>query len=103
MISSLWLLVVVLLLLVQIDLTKAREKLVDQEERLERRMKANSHKEEELKKREEELEAVSSCPRLVLTPSPLLGILDLWWSAETVAFTLVANAVTSVVDIRMSW
>lgn len=97
MISSLWLLVVLLLLLVQIDLTKAREKLVDQEERLERRMKANSHKEEELKKREEELEAVSSCPSLVLTPSPLLGILDWWWSTETVAFTLVADAVTSVV------
>lgn len=31
---------------------------MDQVERLERRRKANSHKEEELKKREEDLEAV---------------------------------------------
>lgn len=45
----------------QIDLAKNREKLLDQEERLERRRKANAHKEEELKKREEDLEAVRCC------------------------------------------
>eukprot|EP00903_Cladosiphon_okamuranus_P017842 g16420.t1 len=41
----------------EIALVKDREKLLDQEERLERRRKANSHKEKELKQREEDLEA----------------------------------------------
>ncbi|CAM9663007.1 unnamed protein product [Ectocarpus sp. 4 AP-2014] len=41
----------------EIDLAKTKEKLEDQEERLERRRKANSHKNEELKKKEADLEA----------------------------------------------
>lgn len=47
-----------LLTLPQIDLVTGREKLADQEERLERRRKANSKKEEELKNREADLQAV---------------------------------------------
>lgn len=42
----------------QIDLAKAREKVIDLEERLERRRKTNSHKNAELKRMEDELEAV---------------------------------------------
>ncbi|CAB1118817.1 unnamed protein product [Ectocarpus sp. CCAP 1310/34] len=41
----------------EIDLAKTKEKLEDREERLERRRKANSHKNEELKKKEADLEA----------------------------------------------
>ncbi|CAN0071015.1 unnamed protein product, partial [Ectocarpus sp. 12 AP-2014] len=41
----------------EIDVAKTKEKLEDQEERLERRRKANSHKDEELKKKEADLEA----------------------------------------------
>lgn len=42
----------------QIELAKSRERLIDQEEHLERRKNANSRKQEELKQKEEDLAAV---------------------------------------------
>lgn len=52
----------ILTLVWQIDLANTKEMLEDQEERLERRRKANSNKNEELQKKEADLEAVRVGP-----------------------------------------
>lgn len=44
----------------QLELEKAKEKVIYLEECLERRRKANSHKEAELRQKEDALEAVSA-------------------------------------------